>query len=133
MQISSRMAPTITKWLRTTSVTLGCKMQSAPGAGADRPDIPHRARRRGLQLGTPHPAVTARVAQLARRLYDRNSNGDHHVVADATGMGVTVAALIHARHHLRWLTGLSEGPEQRAYAYNGDGTPISSCPAWEHM
>ena len=31
------------------------------------------------------------------------------------------------------LTDLSEGPEQRAYAYNGDGTPISSCPAWEHM
>ena len=45
-----------------------------------------------LQLGTAYPAVAARVAQLACWLYDRNSNGDHHVVADATSVGVTVGS-----------------------------------------
>jgi hypothetical protein len=42
-----------------------------------------------------------RVAQLARGLYDRNSNGDYYIVAEATGVGVAVVVLngiLHTHH-----------------------------------
>lgn len=48
-----------------------------------------------LPAGTDYPAVARRANTLARRLYDRDSRGDYHVLVDATGAGVPVVELIH--------------------------------------
>lgn len=47
-----------------------------------------------LEAGVDYPVVARRVNTLARRLYDRDSRGDYHVLVDATGAGVPVVELI---------------------------------------